>query len=99
MSTADSGQLAKTLAICRVATGVDPKAQIAPRAGEELAALRALRERGALLEAYSPGRPGAILVFAGDEQAAAQALDELPLYRAQLLEVELIALKPFQGFE
>jgi hypothetical protein len=71
----------------------------APRAGEELAALRALKARGALLEAYSPGRPGAVLVFAGDEQAVAQALDELPLYRAQLLEVELIELKPFQGFE
>jgi hypothetical protein len=99
MTAAYSGRSMKTLAICRVAAGVDPTAQIAPHAGEELAALRALREQGALLEAHSPGRPGAILIFAGDEQAAARALDELPLYRAQLLEVELIELKSFQGFE
>jgi hypothetical protein len=89
----------KTLAVCRVADGVDPGTEIAPRAGEELAALHVHHERGALLEAYSPGRRGAILLFAGDKQAAAQALNELPLYRTHLLEVELIELKPFPGFE
>lgn len=89
----------KTLVICRVSEGVNPATAVAPHAAEELAALQTLKEQGTLLEAYSPGGPGAILVFSGDKQTAETALAQLPLYRAQLIEVELVELKPFPGFE
>jgi hypothetical protein len=89
----------KTLAICRVKEGVDPGTAIRPHAAEEIRALQALKKDGVLHEAYSPGGPGAILIFVGDKQAVAKTLGSLPLYRADLLDVELVELKPFPGFE
>ncbi len=55
----------KRLVICRPAAGVDPD-QIAPHAAEAMTALRELKAHGPLLEAYSPGGPGAILIVDTD---------------------------------
>jgi hypothetical protein len=84
----------KTLVICRPAAGVSGE-QIAPHASDELAALRDLQARGLLLEAYSPGGPGAILIFATDGDEVHEALEALPLRRAGLIETERIPLRPF----
>ena len=85
----------KTLVICRPAEGVG-REQIAPHAAAELVALRELKARGVLLEAYSPGGPGAVLIFETNVNSAIDELiDTLPLYRAGLIEVETINLQPF----
>jgi hypothetical protein len=84
----------RTLAICRPAAGVSP-AEIAKSAAAEMDLLRELHERGLLLEAYSPGGPGAVLVFAGDGEEVDAALEALPLKLAGLIEVERISLRPF----
>jgi len=55
----------KTLVICRPRPGVLP-ADIARHAAAEMAGLAALKADGLLVEAYSPGGPGAILVFPGE---------------------------------
>jgi hypothetical protein len=89
----------RTLAICRIREGVDPAIAVAPYAAEEIAALRALKARGVLREALSPGGPGAYLLFTGNKATTSEALNELPLYRARLLDIELVELKPFPGFE
>ena len=88
----------KTLVICRVKESVDLRGAVAPHAPAELAALQTLKQEGALLEAYRPSGPGAILLFDGAKEAATEALSQLPLYRANLLDVELHELEPFPGF-
>ena len=85
----------KTLAICRPVAGVAAD-QIAAHAPEELAALRSLHGQGLLLEAYSPGGPGAVLIFAGDGDQVTAALESLPLAQAGLIETERIELRPFE---
>jgi len=84
----------KTLVICRPAEGI-AGAEIAARAKEELRTLRDLRDKGLLLEAYSPGGPGAVLIFAVDGDELEQALGALPLVKAGLIETEHISLRPF----
>jgi hypothetical protein len=84
----------RTLVICRPVHD-DARGEIARRAAEEFAALRALREDGVLLEAYSPGGPGAILILDGDRTAAERALRELPLVRDAIVGTEVIELHPF----
>lgn len=83
----------KTLVICRPKPDADPEAfrSLLP---DEAAALRSLTDAGALLEAYSPGRPGAVLVLAGNAAQAGAAIAGLPLVVAGLLDVELIELHP-----
>jgi muconolactone delta-isomerase len=71
----------KTLVICRPAAGVG-REQIAPHAADELATLREFKARGALLEAYSPGGPGAVLIFDTDPAELDELLASLPLVRA-----------------
>lgn len=84
----------KTLVICRPAAGVG-REQIAPHAAEELAVLRALKGRGVLTEAYSPGGPGAVLVFETDDGDVDTLVASLPLHQHGLIEVEKIQLHPF----
>ena len=62
----------KLLVICRPRPGVG-RDQIAEHAAAEFAALKRLKAEGQLLEAYSPGGPGAILLL-DDEQAIAERL-------------------------
>jgi hypothetical protein len=84
------------LVVCRPGQNVTP-GQIAAHAAAEMAALRQLRAAGSLLEAYSPGGPGAILIFDGDRAGVARALESLPLLREGLIEAEVIELHPFAG--
>ena len=85
----------KILVICRPREGVDPRTEVAPRAADEMTALRRLRDDGVLLEAYSPGGPGAILIFEGARDEIERALQTLPLVRARVISTELIELHPF----
>jgi hypothetical protein len=84
----------KTLVICRPAAGVTAD-EIAAHGSVELGALRELHERGVLEQAYSPGGPGAILIFATDGDAVTIALQSLPLVRGGLVATERIPLRPF----
>jgi hypothetical protein len=84
----------KQLVLCCPRAGVD-RAQIGARAAEEMAALRALKAAGALLEAYSPGGPGAVLTFQGERSSVERALASLPLVQGNLIDAEIIELHPF----
>jgi hypothetical protein len=88
----------KVLVICRPRAGVDPAREIAPGA-EEMAAVERLRGSGSLLEAYSPGGPGAVLIFGGAHIPVDEALAALPLAEHGLIDTEIINLHPFPGFE
>jgi len=85
----------KLLVVCRPRAGVDPRTDIAPRAAEEMDALRDLRDGGLLLEAYSPGGPGAILIFDGEREQVDRALGRLPLLRDGVIEAEITELHRF----
>jgi hypothetical protein len=87
----------KVLVLCRNRAGVD-RDQIAPHAAGEMTALRSLKAAGILLEAYSPGGPGAVLIFDGERPAVQAAVAALPLLHAGLVDAELIELHPFAGF-
>jgi uncharacterized protein YciI len=57
---------------------------------EEVEALRQLKARGVILEAWSPGRPGAILIVkANSESDVEGVVNRLPLAVAGLIEIEL----------
>jgi hypothetical protein len=84
----------KSLVICRPVAGVG-REDIAPHAADELAALRQLKARGVLLEAYSPGGPGAVLIFDAEPGQLDELIGSLPLSREGLIEVETIQLRPF----
>jgi muconolactone delta-isomerase len=61
----------------------------------ETAALRDLKAQGALNQAWSPGRPGAVLMLdVPDEPAAARLVAEFPLVQAALITTEIIPLHP-----
>jgi muconolactone delta-isomerase len=61
----------------------------------ETAALRDLKARGILVGAWSPGRPGAVLVLdVPDEPEAARLVAEFPLVQAALITTEIIPLHP-----
>ncbi len=82
----------KFLAVCRPRDGAPPErfAELVP---DEAEALRRLRSDGTLLEAWSPGRPGAVLILeCPSEGEAAHTLSRLPLDAAGLLDVEVTPL-------
>jgi hypothetical protein len=84
----------KVLIVSRPAAGVGPQ-DLADHLAAEAAELRVLRERGVLLEAYSPGGPGAVLILEAEDAAAAATLFEaLPLPRAGLIHGEIVELHP-----
>jgi hypothetical protein len=63
--------------------------------GDEAAALSSLRRSGVLVEAYSPGGPGAVLVLeAANADGARGVADGLPLRRAGLIDIEAFELHP-----
>ena len=86
----------KVLVICRPRPGVE-RADIAAHASAEMDALRELRAEGALVEAYSPGGPGAILVINAERERVDGIVGSLPLIRGGLVEPEVIELHPFAG--
>ena len=60
---------------------------------DEAADLRRLKSEGVLVEAWSPGGPGAVLIFdVAYESDAAGILTRLPLSVAGLLDFELTPL-------
>lgn len=60
-----------------------------------MAALKQRQQDGSLTEAYSPGGPGAILIFEADRGTVEGAVAALPLARAGLIDTEVIELHPF----
>jgi hypothetical protein len=82
-----------TLAICRPRPDAD-MSTFTEHLAAEGEALRRLAQRGLLCDAYSPGRPGAVLILDTDTDTAARLLAELPLAAAGMLDIELIPLTP-----
>lgn len=84
------------LVICRPAPGADP-AEFGQRLPDELAALRRLKADGVLSKAWSPGRPGAVLMLEvpGIPEATELAA-RLPLATAGLITSEIIPLHPVE---
>jgi muconolactone delta-isomerase len=82
------------LVLCRVADGaVD--AEFRRHIPAETAALRELKASGVLAEAWSPGRPGAVLLLDVPSQAEAAGITAaLPLAQAGLITTETIPLHP-----
>jgi hypothetical protein len=80
------------LVICRPAPDADESlfGRLLP---EELAAMRSLKAKGALVQAWSPGRPGAVLMLeAPDLAGAASVTAGLPLAAAGVITTEIIPL-------
>ena len=84
----------RILVICRPRPGVT-RDDIAPHAAAELAELARLRAEGLLAEAWSPGGPGAVLIFEAEREAVTAAVAALPLRAAGLIGAEIIELHPF----
>jgi hypothetical protein len=86
----------KVLVICRPNPEADPKAMF-ERIAAEAETLEKWRSEGALLEAYSPGGPGAILILDTPGVDEAEALvSGLPLCQAGLIRTEVIGLHPLK---
>ena len=67
-----------------------PMDRFAALLSEEVEALRQLKARGVILEAWSPGRPGAILIVEANSEADVDGfVNNLPLALAGLIEVEV----------
>ena len=84
------------LVICRQAAGGDPEdfKRLVPF---ETEVLRDLKADGTLVDAWSPGRPGAVLVLeSADADQAARIVAELPLLQADLITTEIIPLHPIE---
>jgi hypothetical protein len=86
----------KTLVICRPRPGVTVS-DIAGHRAREMAALRQLKAEGTLAEAYSPGGPGAVLIFDAGKEAIETVVSVFPLVMAKLIETEIIELQPLPG--
>jgi hypothetical protein len=86
----------KLLVLCRPRAGVEA-AQISAHAAYEMVALRALKQAGTLLEAYSPGGPGAVLILEEEHSSVQDVLASLPLVQHGLIDTEVIELHPFVG--
>ena len=82
------------LVICRPAEGGDQD-EFKRLVPAETAALRDLKASGVLTAAWSPGRPGAVLLLEVPDQAeAARLVAEFPLVQATLITTEIIPLHP-----
>jgi hypothetical protein len=82
------------LVICRPAPGAD-EATFGRMLAEEIEAMRRLKVAGALSQAWSPGRPGAVLILEAPDLAGATSLAAgLPLAAAGLITTEIIPLHP-----
>ncbi len=62
-----------------------------------MAALKRLHAERILLEAYSPGGPGAVLILDDAQGSVEGALASLPLARDGVIDTEVIKLHPFPG--
>jgi hypothetical protein len=90
----------KVLAIGRPRPDVDVARELPRLAEPELRAVWTLYRDGVLREMYSPGAPGAVLVFeVGAERDARRLLDALPMVTAGVIEFEVIGLHPFSALD
>jgi hypothetical protein len=70
---------------------------MSPHIAEEAETLDEWRSQGVLVEAYSPGGPGAILVLeAPGVSEAASLVDGLTLCQAGLIQTEVLGLYPLE---
>ena len=82
----------KYLVLCRPVND-SAQDQMARYGRRELEALRELRDHAGLTESYSPGRPGAVLIFeADDADDVERSLAILPMRDAGLITTEVIPL-------
>ena len=82
------------LVICRPAAGGDP-GEFSRLVPLETQVMREQQARGTLTGAWSPGRPGAVLMLeVADAEAAARVLAGFPLVEAGLITTEVIPLHP-----
>jgi muconolactone delta-isomerase len=82
------------LVICRPAAGGDQD-EFKRLVPAETAALRDLKAQGTLTEAWSPGRPGAVLMLdVPDADQSARLVGEFPLVQEALITTEIIPLHP-----
>ncbi len=82
------------LVICRPAASGDQE-EFKRLVPGETAALRDLKAAGTLTDAWSPGRPGAVLMLdVHDADEAARLVAEFPLVQAALITTEIIPLHP-----
>jgi hypothetical protein len=82
------------LVICRPVPDAD-QALFGQLLAGEFAAMRSLKATGALTQAWSPGRPGAVLMLEAPDLAGATSLAAgLPLAAAGLITTEIIPLHP-----
>ena len=89
----------KVLAVGRPRDGIDARTAIAPHVREELGVLWRLYAAGTAREMYSPGGPGAVPVLETDSiDAALESLGVLPLVAHEIIDSELIELRPFAAF-
>jgi muconolactone delta-isomerase len=82
------------LVICHPAEDAD-QAEFRRLLPAEAAALRQLKSSGVLTAAWSPGRPGAVLMLdvpGGGEREAARTVAVLPLAKAGLISTEITPL-------
>ena len=90
----------KLLALGRLRPGLDAREAIAPHARDELRTLWELYGEGVVREMYSPGGPGAILVLEADSPQHARAeLAKLPLVVNDIIEFELVELRPLSAIQ
>jgi hypothetical protein len=62
---------------------------------DEMAAMRSLKAKGALVQAWSPGQPGAVLLLEAPDLAGATSVAAgLPLAAAGVIATEIIPLYP-----
>jgi len=84
------------LVICRPAPDA-AQARFGQLLAEELTALRRLKASSALTQAWSPGRPGAVLILdVPDLPEATRLAAALPLAAAGLITTEIIPLHPLE---
>ena len=82
------------LVICRPVEGGDQDEFLRLVPGET-AALRDLKARGTLIDAWSPGRPGAVLTLeVHDADEAGRIVADFPLVKAGQITAEIIPLRP-----
>jgi muconolactone delta-isomerase len=82
------------LVICRDDPDGDPD-EFRLLVPAETMALQELKAKGLLAQAWSPGRPGAVLLLdVADEAAAASLVAGFPLVQAGLISTEIIPLHP-----
>jgi hypothetical protein len=94
MKPSKRGMDLKVLVICRAVPGVTA-ADMGQHYASEASELRRLREEGTLLDAFSPGGPGAVLVVeASGASSAADIAWSLPMRKANLITTEVIELHP-----